>query len=72
MKKCEMELKPIPSYIKIEGCELYVIDSGQQITCNYCGNKRYPDVVVSATKSDDVIILLYFPSQLLWSRPAST
>ena len=38
MKKCEIEMKPIPSYVKIEGCELYVTYSGQQITCKYCGN----------------------------------
>ena len=36
MKKGEFELKPIPSYIKIEGCELYVTYSGE-----YCGNKGH-------------------------------
>ena len=41
MKKCEIEMKPIPSYVKIEGCELYVTYSGQQITCKYCGNKGH-------------------------------
>ena len=41
MKKCEIEMKPIPSYVKIEGCELYVTYSGQQITCKYCGNKEH-------------------------------
>ena len=41
MKKCEIELNFLPSYIKIKGCELYVIYSGQQITCKYCDNKGY-------------------------------
>ena len=41
MKKCEIEMKQIPSYVKIEGCELYVTYSGQQITCKYCGNKGH-------------------------------
>ena len=41
MKKCEIEMKPIPSYVKIEGCELYVTYSGQQITRKYCGNKGH-------------------------------
>ena len=40
-KKGEIELKPISSYIKIKGCELDVSDSGQQITCKYCGNKGH-------------------------------
>ena len=40
IKKCEIELKPTPSYFKIKGCELYVTYSGQQITCKYYGNKR--------------------------------
>ena len=36
MKKGEFELKPIPSYIKIEGCELYVTYSGE-----HCGNEGH-------------------------------
>ena len=41
MKKCQIELKPIPSFVKIEDCNLYVSYSGQQITCKYCGNKGH-------------------------------
>ena len=39
MQKCEIELKPIPGYVIIKGCELCVTYSGQQITYKYCGNK---------------------------------
>ena len=41
MKKCQIKLKPISSFVKIEDCKLYVSYSGQQITCNYCGNKGH-------------------------------
>ena len=36
MKKREIELKPIPSYTKKEGCELYFTYSGE-----HCGNKGH-------------------------------
>ena len=41
LKKCKLELNPIPSYIKIEGYELYVTYSGQQITSIYCSTKGH-------------------------------
>jgi len=38
MKRNTLEIKPLPSYIYIDGCELYVTYPGQEPTCKYCGN----------------------------------
>ena len=37
MKKCDLQRNPIPSYIQVSGCEIYVTYQGQVITCKYCG-----------------------------------
>ena len=38
MKKDKLDSNPLPSYIKIDGFELYVTYQGQEITCKYCGD----------------------------------
>jgi len=38
MKRNILEMKPLPSYSYIDGCELYVTYLGQESTCTYCGN----------------------------------
>ena len=37
MKKSDFQNNPIPSYIHVNGCEIYVTYQGQVITCKYCG-----------------------------------
>jgi len=37
MKKQAIEAKPLPSYLLVVDCELYVTYNGLQITCKYCG-----------------------------------
>ena len=37
MKKSDLQNNPIPSYIRVSGCEIYVTYQGQVITCKYCG-----------------------------------
>ena len=37
MKKSDLQNNPIPSYIHVSGCEIYVTYQGQVITCKYCG-----------------------------------
>ena len=36
-KKSDLQSNPIPSYIHVSGCEIYVTYQGQVITCKYCG-----------------------------------
>ena len=36
MKKFDLQSNPIPSYIHVSGCEIYVTYQGQEITCKYC------------------------------------
>ena len=37
MNKNELETNPLPSYIFIDGFELYVTYKGQTVTCRFCG-----------------------------------
>ena len=37
MKKSDLQSNPIPSYIHVSSCEVYVTYQGQVITCKYCG-----------------------------------
>ena len=37
MKKCDLQSNPIPSYIQVNGCEMYVTSQGQAISCKNCG-----------------------------------
>ena len=37
MEKKVLETYPMPSYLRIDGHELYVTYEGQNITCKYCG-----------------------------------
>ena len=37
MKKSDLQSNPIPSYIHVSSCEIYVTYQGQVITCKYCG-----------------------------------
>ena len=37
MNKNELETNPLPSYIFIDGFELYVNYKGQTVTCRFCG-----------------------------------
>ena len=37
IKKSDLQSNPIPSYIQVSGCEIYVTYQGQVITCKYCG-----------------------------------
>ena len=41
MKKSDLQSNPIPSYIQVSGCEIYVTCQGQVITCKYCGEAGY-------------------------------
>jgi len=44
MNKNIVEQNPIPSYLKIEGHEIYVTCEGQKATCKHCGltvHKQY-------------------------------
>ena len=36
MNKNELETNPLPSYIFIDGFELYVTYKGQTVTCKFC------------------------------------
>ena len=41
MKKNDLEANPLPSYIYIDGFELYVTYPGQEVTHKYCGEKGH-------------------------------
>jgi len=41
MNKDELEANPIPSYICIDGFELYVPYTGHESTCKYCGEPSH-------------------------------
>jgi len=36
-----LQANPIPSYITIDGQQIYVSYVGQQLTCKYCGNEGH-------------------------------
>ena len=41
MNKNDLEVNPLPSYIHVDGFELYVTYPGQELTCKYSGEKRH-------------------------------
>ena len=43
-RKDELDSNPLPSYIKIDGLELYMTYQGQEITCKYCGDTGHLQV----------------------------
>ena len=38
INKSNLQSSPIPRYIQVSGCEIYVTYQGQVITCKYYGN----------------------------------
>ena len=38
MKRPDRQSKPIPGYIQVSGCEIYVTYQGQVITSKYCSD----------------------------------
>ena len=41
MNKNDLKANPLPSYIHVDGFELYVAYPGQELTCKYCGEKGH-------------------------------
>ena len=41
MNKNDLEANPFPSYIHVDGFEIYVAYPGQKLTCKYCGEKEH-------------------------------
>ena len=52
MSKTGVETNPLPSYIHINGSELYVTYPGQSITCKYCGETDHMQTECKKRKSD--------------------
>ena len=52
MSKNDVEMNPLPSYIYINGYELYVTYPGQAITCKYCGETGHMQAECKKRKSD--------------------
>ena len=50
--KNDVETNPLPSYIYINGYELYVTYPGQTITCKYCGETGHMQAECKKRKSD--------------------
>ena len=44
MGKHILESNPIPSYVHIDGNQLYVTYDGQNFTCKYCGNVGHKQI----------------------------
>ena len=44
MEKRVLESNPIPSYVHIDGNQLYVTYHGQNFTCTYCGNVGHKQI----------------------------
>ena len=44
MEKRVLESNPIPSYVHIDGNQLYVTYDGQNFTCKYCGNVGHKQI----------------------------
>ena len=64
MNKRELEQKPLPSYIMVDGFELYVTYSGQNATCRYCSEIGHVQSACEKRKTD-------FPSLRKEQRPFS-
>ena len=64
MNKRELEQKPLPSYIMVDGFELYVTYSGQNATCRYCSKIGHVQSASEKRKTD-------FPSLRKEQRPFS-
>ena len=64
MNKRELEQKPLPSYIMVDGFELYVTYSGQNATCRYCSEISHVQSACEKRKTD-------FPSLRKEQRPFS-
>ena len=52
MSKNDVETNLLPSYIYINGYELYVTYSAQAITCNFCGETGHMQAECKKSKSD--------------------
>ena len=78
MKKSDLQSNPVPSYIQVSGCEIYVTYQGQAITCKYCGeaghveskcHKRaidFPALICSKPRESSTVCLkrMYILNQL--------
>ena len=64
MNKRELEQKPLPSYIIVDGFELYETFSGQNATCRYCSEISRVESACEKRKND-------FPSLGKEQRPFS-
>ena len=64
MNKRELEQKPLPHYIAVDGFELYVTYSGQNAICRYCSEIGHVQSACEKRKND-------FPSLGKEQRPFS-
>jgi len=50
--KADLDTNPSPSYINVDGFELYVTYQGQEITCKYCGEVGHMQVNCEKRKAE--------------------
>ena len=59
MEKRVLESNPIPSYVHIDGNQLYVTYDGQNFTCKYCGNVGHKQIDCNKRAKDFPIFIRY-------------
>ena len=57
MEKRVLESNPIPSYVHIDGNQLYVTYDGQNFTCKYCGNVGHKQIDCNKRAKDFPIFI---------------
>ena len=63
MNKNVVEQNPLPSYLKIDGHEIYITYDGQTATCKYCGQAGHKQAVCEKRLKDFPVLSVTSSSQ---------